>query len=179
MPPHCDSLDGPVVAAARQALEAEDVELVLPYVHVEGEEEVRRMFTTVLPVRRQTQEARAVADQLFFETVVRVHRAGEGAPYTGIKPAGLSVGRVIPLAEHSVESGSCEALAGFLGDVLRDEFTSRLEHVKLLESMKHLSLDFARKHVEAMLGFEIYAHHVYQALSAPAIHNESDLVHHH
>lgn len=179
MPPHCDSLDGPVVAAARQSLEAEDVELVLPYVRAEGEREVRSMFDTVLPVRSQSPEARAVADQLFFETVVRVHRAGEGAPYTGIKPAGLSVGRVIPLAEHSVESGSCDALIVFLSDVLRDEFTSRLEHVKLLESMKHLSLDFARKHVEAMLGFEVYAHHVYQALSAPAIHNERDLVHHH
>lgn len=179
MPPHCDSLDGPVVAAARQALEAQDVEVVLPYVYAGGESEVRTMFDTVLPVRSQSPEARAVADRLFFETVVRVHRAGEGAPYTGIKPAGLSVGRVIPLAEHSIESGSSEALVGFLNDVLRDEFTSRLEHVKLLDAMKHLSLDFARRHVEAMLGFEVYAHHVYQALSAPAIHNESDLVHHH
>lgn len=177
MPPHCDSLDGPVVTAARQALKAEDVELVLPYVHAEGESEVRRMFDMVLPVRRQSAETRAVADQLFFETVVRVHRAGDSAPYSGIKPAGLSVGRVIPLAEHSVQSGSSEALVAFLSDVLRDEFTSRLEHVKLLEAMKHLSLDFARKHVDAMLGFEVYAHHVYEALSAPAIHNERDLVH--
>lgn len=178
MPPHCDSLDGPVVTAARKALEAEDVELVLPYVHAGGEPEVRSMFTTVLPVRRQSPAARAVADQLFLETVVRVHRAGDGAPYTGIKPAGLTVGRVIPLAEHSIESGSSEALVRFLSEVLRDEFTSRLEHVKLLDAMKHLSLDFARKHVEAMLGFEAYAHLVYQALSARAIHNPGDLAHH-
>jgi len=179
MPPHCDSLDGPVVTAARRALDAEDVELVLPYVHAGGEPEVRSMFTTVLPVRRQNPEAKDVADQLFFETVVRVHRAGEGESYTGLLPAGLPVDRVIPLAVHSIESGSSEALVGFLGDVLRDEFASRLEHVKLLDAMKHLSLDFARKHVEAMLGFEAYAHHVYQALSARAIHNERDLAHHH
>ena len=137
------------------------------------------MFSTVLPVRQQSPEARAVADRLFFETVVRVHRAGEGAPYTGLMPAGLSVGRVIPLAEHAIDSGSCEALVVFLGNVLRDELTSRLDHVEMLDAMKHLSLDFARKHVEAMLGFEVYAHHVYQALSAPAIHDERDLVHHH
>jgi hypothetical protein len=30
MPPHCDSLDGPVVAAARRALDAGDVDLALP-----------------------------------------------------------------------------------------------------------------------------------------------------
>ena len=40
MPPHCDSLDGPVVTAARQALEADDVDLVLPFVHADGETEV-------------------------------------------------------------------------------------------------------------------------------------------
>lgn len=36
MPPHCDSLDGPVVTAARQALEAGDVDIVLPFVHADG-----------------------------------------------------------------------------------------------------------------------------------------------
>jgi hypothetical protein len=33
MPPHCDSMDGPVVTAAIQALNAQDVDLILPYVH--------------------------------------------------------------------------------------------------------------------------------------------------
>ena len=99
MPPHCDSVDGPVVNAARTALEAGDVALVLPFVRADGEAEVRRVFDSVLPVRDFGPEVREVADRLFYETVVRIHRAGEGAPYTGLKPAGLSVGPVIPLAE--------------------------------------------------------------------------------
>jgi Family of unknown function (DUF6448) len=89
MPPHCDALDGPVVNAARQALDAGNVDLVLPYVHAPGEEEVRATFDAVLPVHALGPEARQVADRLFLETVVRLHRAGEGAPYTGLKPAGL------------------------------------------------------------------------------------------
>ena len=32
---HCDSVEGPVVAAARNALEAKDVALVLPYVQTQ------------------------------------------------------------------------------------------------------------------------------------------------
>jgi hypothetical protein len=32
MPPHCDSLDGPVVTAAREALDTTDVDLILPFV---------------------------------------------------------------------------------------------------------------------------------------------------
>ena len=63
MPPHCDSLDGPVVSAARQALEFADVDLVLPFVPEDGEEEIRRVFATVLPVRALNEAAREVADR--------------------------------------------------------------------------------------------------------------------
>ena len=106
MPPHCDSIDGPVVTAARQALEAGDVDLVLPFVPPDGEQEVREVFHSVLKARDLGPEARETADRLFFETVVRIHRAGEGAPYTGLKPAGLDVGPVIPLAEQAVAKHS-------------------------------------------------------------------------
>lgn len=80
MPPHCDSLDGPVVAAARHALAAGDVDVVLPYVPADGEDEVRAAFGRVLPLHTAGGEAAAVAQRWFFETVVRVHRAGEHAP---------------------------------------------------------------------------------------------------
>ena len=105
MPPHCDSLDGPVVTAARQALEANDVDLVLPFVPEDGEAEVRAVFDRVQPARGLGEVAREVADLLFFETVVRVHRAGEGAPYTGLKPSGLDVGPVIPSPRRPSRAG--------------------------------------------------------------------------
>lgn len=168
MPPHCDSLDGPVVTAARQALDAGDVTLILPFVHEDGEAEVRTMFSTVQPVRSLGGPAREVADRLFFETVVRVHRAGEGAPYTGLKPAGLDVGPVIPLAERAIETGSAAELAQYLTGVLHDELKHRLEKVNALATAKDRGLSDARAYVEAMLGFEVYSHHVLQALRAPA-----------
>ena len=168
MPPHCDSLDGPVVTAARRALEAADVDLVLPYVHADGEAEVRAAFDAVMPVRGLGAEARDVADRLFFETVVRIHREGEGAPFTGLKPAGLSVGPVIPLAERAVETGSPDEVADFLASVLREELTQRLEQVTVLAAGKDRSTEDARRHVEAMLGFEVYSHHVLTALRAEA-----------
>lgn len=166
MPPHCDSLDGPVVTAARQALEAADVDLVLPFVPPDGEAEVRTMFNTVMPVRGLAPGAREVADRLFFETVVRIHRAGEGAPYTGLKPAGLSVGPVIPLAEHAVETGSADEVHTFLTAVLRDELRRRLELVNTLKSTRDRSTDDARQYIEAMLGFEVYSDHVFRSLGA-------------
>ena len=140
MPPHCDSLDGPVVNAARMALEAGDVALVLPFVRADGEAEVRGLFDSVLPVREFGPEAREVADRLFFETVVRIHRAGEGAPYTGLKPAGLSVGPVIPLAERAVKTGSPDEVRDFLAGVLGAELKRRLEHVSALAVARERSL---------------------------------------
>ncbi len=102
MPPHCDSMDGPVVAAARRALEKEDVNLILPYVKDSASADVRAAFEKALRARRSDPAAREVADLCFFETAVRLHRAGEGAPYTGLKPAGLDVGPVIPVAEKAM-----------------------------------------------------------------------------
>jgi hypothetical protein len=171
MPPHCDSLDGPVVIAARQALEAGDVTLVLPFVPEQGEAEVSAVYDTVLPVRGLGQNARVVADRLFFETVVRVHRAGEGAPYTGLKPAGLPQGPVIPLAERAIEAGSPEPVAEFLTGVLHDELRRRLERVNTLTATKDRSVQDARRYVEAMLGFVVYSHHLLRALQASA-HSE-------
>lgn len=168
MPPHCDSLDGPVVTAARRSLDAGDVELILPFVPEDGEAEVRAMFGAVLPVRDLTDEAREVADRLFFETVVRIHRSGEGAPYTGLKPAGLDVGPVIPLAEQAIEAGSPEPVTKYLTGVLHEQLKQRLEQVNALSAAKDRSVADGRAYIEAMLGFQVYAHHLCQAMRAPA-----------
>ena len=177
MPPHCDSLDGPVVAAARQALEAADVSVVLPFVPEEGEEEVRAVFATVLPARAQGRQAREVADRLFFETVVRIHRAGEGAAFTGLKPAGLDVGPVIPLAETAITTGDPGPVADYLATALREELRRRLDEVDALASTKDRSVADARAWVEAMLGFEVYSHRVLEAVTLEG-HGEDARSHH-
>jgi hypothetical protein len=100
-------------AGGRQALAAEDVSLALPYVKPDGEDEVRAAFGRTLDARKHP-DSRDVADLYFFETLVRVHRRGEGAPYTGLKPAGLDVGPVIPVAERAIETGSSDELAALL-----------------------------------------------------------------
>jgi hypothetical protein len=171
MPPHCDSLDGPIVGAARAALEASDVAIVLPYVPEQGEKDVRAAFTAVMPVRALSDQAQAVADRLFFETVVRIHRAGEGAPYTGLKPAGTPVGPVIHIAEEAVATGSSERLTSYLTRVLQDELNKRLSEVSALAATKNKSVADARRYVEAMLGFEVYSHTLLKALKAHDAHH--------
>jgi hypothetical protein len=171
MPPHCDSLDGPVVTAARAALQEGSVDLVLPYVHPEGESEVQQAFDLALKARALGPEAREVADRWLFEAVVRVHRAGEGAPFTGLKPAGLDVGPVIPAAERALESGSPAPLSDTLGGILRDQIEHRHAHAMELKMRAGEDVPRARAYVEAMLGLQVWAHGVHrQALADPHAH---------
>lgn len=177
MPPHCDSMDGPVVTAARQALEMEDVNLILPYVKEDASADVKAAFQKALQARKVGPAAREVADLYFYETAVRLHRAGEGAPYTGLKPPGLDVGPVIPVAEKAIATGSADPLIRLLTDTLRHEVQHRFEHVLHLRAHKPEDVAKAREYVEAMLGLEVYSHHLYQAMKAAA--HEGGHEHHH
>ena len=107
---HCDTLDGPVVAAARKALDSGNVNLVLVWVQKKDEAEVRNQFHKTVAVRKGGGQAKDLADMYFFETLVRVHRAGEGAGYTGLKPAGR-IEAPIAAADKSLESGKLQEVA--------------------------------------------------------------------
>lgn len=175
MPPHCDSLDGPVVVAAKQALASDRVELILPFVPADGEAEVRTAFDRTVAIRGQSAEVGEFADRWFFETVVRVHRAGEGAPYTGLKPAGLGEGPVIPVAERAIETGTADELIGVLGDIVAEQVKHRLDHAMQLKTHVDVGVAEAREYVEAMLELEVWSHKLYLAALASAHGGE----HHH
>ena len=107
---HWDTLDGPVITDARAALASGDVTPVLKWVRSEDEREIREVFEKTMAVRTLNDAVRELADRFFFETLVRVHRAGEGAPYTGLKPAG-SVDHAVMLADQALDVGSAECAA--------------------------------------------------------------------
>jgi hypothetical protein len=158
-------MDGPVVLAARRALETGDPALVLPYVKKEGEAEVQAAFERTVSAHDGNPVRNEVADLWFFETVVRVHRAGEGAPYTGLKPAGLGFGPVIPVAERAIEAGSVDELERLLVEKVRHEVRERFERMMRLQAHAGHNVDAAREYVEAMLGIQVWSHGLYMAAS--------------
>ena len=176
MPPHCDSLDGPVVRAASLALEKGDVNVVLPYVPKTAEDEILATFEKVGTVRQGQPEAKELVDRFFFETVVRLHRAGEGAPFTGLKPDGLDVGPVIPVAERAIDNGSVTELTALLCSIVRDELDTRFQQVMCLKRTAGKGVDEAREYVSAMLGLQVYAQSVYRSLKAGGHERHSQVV---
>src|SRR5688572_11644233 len=89
-PAHCDSLDGPVVRAARAGVAGRDCRVVRRRVAADQEAELREVFEHALAVRTRGAQARDVADLLFFESLVRLQRASEGEAFPGLKPAGTT-----------------------------------------------------------------------------------------
>ncbi len=71
--------------------------------------ETRNGFQKTLTVRKLNPEAKELADMYFFETLVRIHWAGEGEPYTGIQPAGRDLGPAIPAADKAIAEGKIRA----------------------------------------------------------------------
>jgi hypothetical protein len=165
---HCDGLDGPVVNAARAALGAGSVELVLVWVRPEHEAEVRRAFEQVLAVRRLSAEAEALADMYFFETVVRLHRLGEGAPYTGLKPAGRDLGPAIPAADAALESGDVAPLVQLLTEQLRTGVMEHFDRAIQLRTYTTADVEAGRQFVEAYVAFVHYVEGTYGAAKASA-----------
>jgi hypothetical protein len=172
MPPHCDTRDGPVVTAAKKALDKGNVNLALIWVPEEAESEVRKAFDRVIRVRKAGKEAKELSDDWFFETVVRLHRAGEGAPYTGLKPAGLDEGPVVSRAEKAIASGNPEEAISFILHVVEEDLEQRFKTV--MERARYNVNDVAagRAYVQAYIGFVVYAHHLYASIAGGGEHGE-------
>jgi len=153
---HCDTLDGPVVQTARIALEKGDVTPLLKWVQADDEKEIRVAFQKTLAVRAKGAEAKELADMYFFETLVRIHRAGEGAPYTGLKP-GEAVDPAVALADKALESGSVDKLVDVLTKAMANGIRERFQHASETQEHADDSVAAGREFVEA---YVIFTHYV-------------------
>ncbi len=162
---HCDTMNGPVVKAAQRALELRDVTPVLRWVRAEDEAEIRAAFAQTLAVRALGPEARALADRYFFETIVRLHRAGEGEPYTGLKPADTPIDPAVAAADDALERGSVEALAAMLAEHAAQGIRERFSRAAELKAKADTSVEAGRAFVEAYVQFTHYVEALHQAVA--------------
>jgi len=166
---HCDTLDGPVVQTARTALEKNDITPLLKWVRADDEREIRVAFQKTLAVRAKGAEAKELADMYFFETLVRIHRAGEGAPYTGLKP-GAAVDPAVALADKALESGSVDKLVGVLSKAMSDGIRERFQHAGKTRKHADDSVAAGREFVKAYVIFTHYVEGLHAMIKAGGGH---------
>ncbi len=160
---HCDGLDGPVVTAARKALERGNVNLVLIWVQKTDEAEIKSAFQKTLSVRKLNPQAKELADTYFFETLVRVHRGGEGEPYTGLKPAGRNLGPAIAAGDKAIELRSAEALLKLLTDAVQEGLHPHFHRVVEKSAYPKDDVESGREYVKAYVEYIHYVEGLYEA----------------
>ena len=174
---HCDALDGPVVIAAKEALNSGNVNLVLVWVLDEYDAQIREAFDRTLNVRDQNEEVRELADMYFFETLVRLHREGEGAPYTGLIPEGEYDNPIVNASDEALETGSLRELRDHLVGTLEAGLHRYYDEALELSGFDPEDVEGGREFVEAYVKFIHYVKPVHQAIGAEPGHNKSSHSH--
>lgn len=175
---HCDTLDGPVIGLARKALQTGNVNLVLPWVRAEDEHEIRQAFAHAQAVRKLSAEARALADTHFFETLVRVHRASEGAPYTGLKPAGLDLGPAVPAADKALEDGRIDPVIELLTGAIREGVRHHFHTAWHRRKFDADDVRAGRDYVEAYVPYVHYVESLWNIATGAVDHHARHGAHH-
>lgn len=167
---HCDTLGGPVIETARIALEKGDVTPLLKWVRADKEKEIQAAFQKTLAIRAKGAEAKEFADMYFFETLVRIHRAGEGAPYRGLKPA-EAIDPAVALADKALEKASVDKLINVLTNAMAKGIRDRF--ARAYEKQKHAddSVAAGREFVESYVIFTHYVEGLHGLIKAGAAHH--------
>jgi hypothetical protein len=154
---HCDTKDGPVVAAATRAIKENNINYALIWVKPVYEKEVKEAFTKTMKVRVLSREAEQLADDYFMETLVRLHRGGEGMPYAGIKPAGTPIDKKILAADRSVALGNLAPLTDLVPKDKQAELKKRFDKVMSLKNYDVNNVPAGREYIEAYVQFFHFA----------------------
>lgn len=160
---HCDTMDGPVIQEAKKALETGDVKFVLIWVQKDDEAVIKKAFEKTLAVRKLNPEAKELADMYFFETLVRIHRVGEEAPYAGIKPAGTDLGPVVPAADKALETGSVEKLVIFISGEIKQGIEKHFKNAFAKKNYKKDDIAAGREYVKAYVEYVHYVEKIYES----------------
>lgn len=159
---HCDTLDGPVVLAGRKALDTGNINPALVWLKPDTEKEVRDVFMKALAVRKAGGPARELADMYFFETLVRVHRAGEGAPYAGLKPAG-QIEPPVAAADQALASGRLDNVARLVSSHIEEGLHKHFEQVVARKKYDPNDVEAGRAFANAYVEYVHYVERLYNA----------------
>ncbi|MDD2289131.1 MAG: DUF6448 family protein [Bacteroidales bacterium] len=162
---HCDSYDGPVIKDAMKALDGNNVAFVMKWIGPEHEAEITNLFNKTIFLQDKDPEVYGIVKKYFLETLVRYHRETEGAPYTGLKPAGTAA-PIVNLADNALAQEDVNILLEKLNNHIGRVITEKYDKVAELSKVKELSVEQGRAYVDAYVDYT----HTLEAIEAVIAH---------
>lgn len=166
---HCDSYEGPIIPVAQEALNTGDLQPLLKWVEPEHEAEIKEAFERARSVAKDAPAAKELADLWFLETFVRIHREGEGAPYTGLKPLG-SMDPFYMEADAALAQHSVDELAEHAGNAVANEIRERFAKANRLQESAEENTEAGRAFVEAYVEYMHFIEALHGLLSGEMGH---------
>ena len=154
---HCDTADGPAVKDGRKALATENINYALKWIPADGEAELRDVFDKALKVRALGTDAAELADRLVLETMIRIHRMGEGVGFNGIQPPGTQIDPVVTAADEAIALGADAALLPMVPEERRAELDKRFHAAVALKGFDVDDVAAGRRYLAAYVSFFTYA----------------------
>ena len=103
----------------------------------------------------------------------RTHRAGEGAAFTGLKPAGRDVGPAIPAADKALQTGEVGPVVDLVTRAAAGVVKEKFRHARELSGYPKSDVEAGRRYVEAYVSYLHAVERMYHAAThAPAGHAE-------
>lgn len=167
---HCDRLDGPVAAAAREALETGRFEAVQIWVAEPQEAALRDAFQRARRAREDGPEAADLAERYLIESAVRLHREAEGMSYDGVKPAGLEVPEDIRLGDRALESGELEPVLQHLSREMAQTTRQLFEEARSARARRDDGVEAGRQWVDAYVRYIVFVHGLQRSIDSGPAH---------
>lgn len=169
---HCDGMDGPVIVTAKSALQSGDVTPLLKWVPKNSEQTIKNAFEKTFAERKAGKETAEIVDERFFSTLVKVHRESEGAPFTGIKPAG-HIEPIVIEADAALKNKDIDHLAETIAKKVELEIREKFEKTMLSEKEADKSVELGRKYVSNYIQYVHFIEEMNNAVSKTDVHGES------
>jgi hypothetical protein len=173
---HCDTMDGPTASDGKKALESKNLNYALKWISPDYDEELRKIFDLSVKVRALGSDAQELADRYFLENLVRIHRAGEGEPFEGLKPSGTPIDEKVLAADKCIEIGNLSPLEGLMQHEQMHELEERFEKVLSLKNYEVNDVAAGRSYIEAYVNFfkfaegEVHEHGKHNEHGHPMMH---------
>jgi len=167
---HCDTKNGPVVSAAREALRTGNINYILIWVPKNDEAEVKKTFQRTLEIRKLNPALQKWADLYFFETVVRIHRLGEGEPYTGIKDSTVPE-KTVMAVESALGRQAIEQILQLLETSLQKSVNDKFNDALLKKNYDPDDVEAGRDYIQHYVELLHYVENVYTVLNTARLYH--------